>query len=34
MLSCIMFKSSSHFEFIFAYCVKECSNFFDLHDLN
>ena len=30
MLSYIIFKSSSHFEFIFEYCVRECSNFTDL----
>ena len=31
MLPCIMFKSLSHFEFIFVYGVGVCSNFIDLH---
>ena len=31
MVSCLMFKSSSHFEFIFVYDVRVCSNFIDLH---
>ena len=31
MVSCLMFKSLSHFEFIFAYGVRVCSNFIDLH---
>ena len=31
MLSCLVFKSLSHFEFIFVYGVKECSNFIDLY---
>ena len=26
-----MFKSLSHFEFIFVHGVKVCSNFIDLH---
>ena len=26
-----MFKSLSHFEFIFVYGVRLCSNFIDLH---
>ena len=31
MVSCLIFKSLSHFEFIFVYGVRECSNFFLLH---
>ena len=31
IVSCLMFKSLSHFEFIFMYGVRECSNFIDLH---
>ena len=31
ILSCLIFKSLSYFEFIFMYHVKECSNFIDLH---
>ena len=31
MVSCLMFKSLSHFEFIFVYGVRVCSNFTDLH---
>ena len=31
MVSCLVFKSMSHFEFIFVYGVRECSNFTDLH---
>ena len=31
MVSCLIFKSLSHFEFIFVYGVRECSNFTDLH---
>ena len=31
MASCLMFKSLSHFEFIFGHDVRVCSNFFDLH---
>ena len=27
MVSCLTFKSLSHFEFIFVYGVRECSNF-------
>ena len=27
----LTFKSLSHFEYIFVYGVKECSNFIDLH---
>ena len=30
MVICFIFKSLSHFEFIFVYGVKECSNFIDL----
>ena len=29
-----MFKSSSHFEFIFVYDVRVCSNLIDLHMLS
>ena len=31
MVSCRIFKSLSHFEFIFVYDVRVCSNFIDLH---
>ena len=31
MLSCLIFKSLSHFESIFVHDVKVCSNFTDLH---
>ena len=31
MVSCLLFKSLSHFEFIFVYGVRECSNFIDFH---
>ena len=31
MVSCLMFKSLSHFEFIFVYGVRVCSNFIELH---
>ena len=31
MVSCLWFKSLSHFEFIFVYSEKMCSNFIDLH---
>ena len=31
MVSCLIFKSLSHVEFIFVYGVRECSNFIDLH---
>ena len=30
MVSCLMFKSLNHFEFIFVYGVRVCSNFIDL----
>jgi len=30
MVSCFMFKSLSHYEFIFVYGVRVCSNFIDL----
>ena len=30
-LSCLMFKSLSHFELSFVYGVRECSDFTDLH---
>ena len=28
---CLLFKSLSHFEFIFVCGIRECSNFIDLH---
>ena len=31
MVSCLVFKSLSHFEFVFVYGLRECSNFIDLH---
>ena len=31
MVSCIMFESLSHIEFIFVHDVKVCSSFIDLH---
>ena len=31
MVSYLMFKSLSHFEFIFVHGVRVCSNFIDLH---
>ena len=31
MVVCLMFKSLSHFEFIFVHDVRVCSNFIDLH---
>ena len=31
MVSCITFKSLSHFEFIFVHGVRVCSSFIDLH---
>uniref|UniRef100_A0A8D1MUP4 Uncharacterized protein n=1 Tax=Sus scrofa TaxID=9823 RepID=A0A8D1MUP4_PIG len=31
MLSCLIFKSLSHFEFIFEHGVRVCSSFIDLH---
>ena len=31
MVSCHIHKSLSHFEFIFVYDVRVCSNFIDLH---
>ena len=33
MVSCLIFKPLSHFEFIFAYDVRVFSNFIDLHAL-
>ena len=30
-VACLLFKSLSHFEFIFVYGVRVCSNFIDLH---
>ena len=32
MVSCLIFKSLSHSEFIFVRYVRECSNFIDLHE--
>ena len=31
VLWCLILRSLSHFEFIFVYGVRECSNFIDLH---
>ena len=31
MVSCLIFKSLSHLEFIFLHGVRVCSNFIDLH---
>ena len=31
MVSCLMFKSLSHFEFIFVHGARVCSSFTDLH---
>ena len=31
MVSCLISKSSSHFEFIFVHGVRVCSNVIDLH---
>ena len=31
MLSCLTFKSLSHFEFILVHGVRVCSSFIDLH---
>ena len=31
VVACLMFKSLSHFEFIFVHGVRVCSNFIDLH---
>ena len=31
MVSCLIFRSLNHFEFISVYGVRECSNFIDLH---
>ena len=31
MVSCLLFKSLSHFEFILVHGVKVCSSFIDLH---
>ena len=33
MMLCLTFKPLSHFEFIFVYYVRMCSNFIDLHAL-
>ena len=30
-MSCPIFKSLNHFEFIFVYDVRECSYFINLH---
>ena len=32
MVSCLTFRSLNHFEFIFVYREKVCSNFIDLHE--
>ena len=31
MVSCLIFKSLIHFEFIFVHGVRVCSSFIDLH---
>ena len=31
MVSCLIFKSLSHLEFIFVHGVRVCSRFIDLH---
>ena len=31
MVSCLMFKSLDHFEFIFVHGMRVCSSFIDLH---
>ena len=31
IVSCLIFKSLRHFEFIFVYGIRVCSNFIDLH---
>ena len=31
LVSCLILKSLSHFEFIFVYGVRMCFNFIDLH---
>ena len=31
MVSCLIIKSFSHFEFIFVHGVRVCSSFIDLH---
>ena len=31
MVTCLLFKSLSHFEFIFVYGMRECYNYIDLH---
>ena len=31
IMSCLIFKSVSHFEFIFVHGVKVCSNLIDLY---
>ena len=30
MVTCLLFKFLSHFEFIFVYSVRVCANFIDL----
>ena len=32
MVSCLIFRSLNHFEFIFVYGVRDCSNFIELHE--
>ena len=32
MVSCLIFRSLKHFEFIFVYDVMVCSNFVDLYE--
>ena len=31
---CLIFTSLNHFEFIFVYDMKVCSNFIDLHGVS
>ena len=31
MVSCLLFKSLHHFEFLFVHGVRMCSSFIDLH---
>ena len=34
IVSCLIFRSSNQFEFIFAYGVRECSIVTDLHEVS
>ena len=33
IVSCLIFNSVSHFEFIFVYSIRECPNFIYLHEV-